>query len=269
MHELLAADDVDLVLNLTIPEAHAEVAAAALESGKHVYGENRFALNLAQARAVLARVDSLRVGCTPDTVLGTGTQTARKALADGLIRTPTAANATFTSPGHESWHPDPEFYYRPGGGPLFDMGPYYFTALVHLLGPVERVVPAAGRSRATRTIGSRARVGGEFGLEDVRATRPGAPGPRRRRGGTPPGGVTTPGPHAIAPPRALGCGSWRSPGSGRDHAPQGALLRTSLPEPPFPPQSRQRVRHFGVAVILRYTRGRCSPFWVTIADLSA
>jgi predicted dehydrogenase len=192
MHELLAADDVDLVLNLTIPEAHAEVAAAALESGKHVYGEKRFALNLAQARAVLARADSVRVGCTPDTVLGTGTQTARKALADGLIRTPTAANATFTSPGHESWHPDPEFYYRPGGGPLFDMGPYYFTALVHLLGPVERVVPAAGRSRATRTIGSGARVGGEFGLEDVRATRPGAPGPRRRRGGTPPGGVTTP-----------------------------------------------------------------------------
>jgi predicted dehydrogenase len=191
MHELLAADDVDLVLNLTIPEAHAEVAAAALESGKHVYGEKRFALNLAQARAVLARADSVRVGCTPDTVLGTGTQTARKALADRLNRTPTAANATFTSPGHESWHPDPEFYYRPGGGPLFDMGPYYFTALVHLLGPVERVVPAAGRSRATRTIGSGARVGGEFGLRGRASHPPRCPGttsppgryPSRRRDG--------------------------------------------------------------------------------------
>jgi predicted dehydrogenase len=175
MHELPAADDVDLVLNLTIPEAHAEVAAAALESGKHVYGEKRFALNLAQARAVLARADSLRVGCTPDTVLGTGTQTARKALADGLIRTPTAANATFTSPGHESWHPDPKFYYRPGGGPLFDMGPYYFTALVHLLGPVERVVPAAGRS-APRARSVRAPASAASSVS--RTCEPPAPVPR-------------------------------------------------------------------------------------------
>jgi predicted dehydrogenase len=163
--ELLASDEVDLVLNLTIPAAHAEVATAALRSGKHVYGEKPFALDLAQARTVLAGADGLRVGCAPDTVLGTGTQTARKAVADGVIGIPTAANATFTSPGHESWHPDPEFYYRPGGGPLFDMGPYYLTALVHLLGPVEQVVAAAGRALDTRTIGSGPRAGTAFAVE--------------------------------------------------------------------------------------------------------
>lgn len=165
VEELLTSGAVDLVLNLTIPEAHAEVATAALRSGKHVYGEKPFAMDLAQARAVLAGADGLRIGCAPDTVLGTGTQTARKAVADGLIGTPTAANATFTSPGHESWHPDPEFYYRPGGGPLLDMGPYYLTALVHLLGPVERVVAAAGRAREHRTIGSGRRAGTDFAVE--------------------------------------------------------------------------------------------------------
>ncbi|HEY4422375.1 MAG TPA: Gfo/Idh/MocA family oxidoreductase [Pseudonocardia sp.] len=165
VEELLTCDEVDIVLNLTIPQAHAEVATTALRSGKHVYGEKPFAMNLVQARSVLAGADGLRVGCAPDTVLGTGTQTARKAVADGLIGTPTAANAAFTSPGHESWHPDPEFYYRPGGGPLLDMGPYYLTALVHLLGPVERVVAAAGRARDTRTIGSGSRAGTDFEVE--------------------------------------------------------------------------------------------------------
>jgi predicted dehydrogenase len=163
--ELLAADDVDLVLNLTIPAAHAEVALAALDCGKHVYGEKPFALDVTQARQVLERAGDLRVGCAPDTVLGTGVQTARRAVDDGLIGVPVAANATFASPGHESWHPDPEFYYRPGGGPLLDMGPYYLTALVHLLGPVERVVGAASRARPSRTIGSGPRAGTAFDVE--------------------------------------------------------------------------------------------------------
>jgi predicted dehydrogenase len=163
--ELLAAPDVDLVLNLTIPAAHAEVASAALAAGKHVYGEKPLALDVAQARSVLAGAGDLRVGCAPDTVLGTGTQTARQVIADGRIGTPMAANAVFVSPGHERWHPDPEFYYRPGGGPLFDMGPYYLSALIHLLGPVERVVGASSRSRPTRTIGSGPRAGTEFDVE--------------------------------------------------------------------------------------------------------
>lgn len=163
--DLLAADDVDLVLNLTIPVAHAEVAAAALAAGKHVYGEKPLALDVAQAQAFLASANGLRVGCAPDTVLGTGLQTARKLVDDGLIGVPAAANAVFVCPGHETWHPDPEFLYRPGGGPLFDMGPYYLTALIHLLGPVERVIGASSRSRMQRVIGSGPRAGTTFDVE--------------------------------------------------------------------------------------------------------
>ncbi|WP_343941016.1 Gfo/Idh/MocA family oxidoreductase, partial [Pseudonocardia zijingensis] len=104
----------------------------------------------------------LRLGCAPDTVLGTGVQTARAALDAGRIGTPHAATAFMTTPGHERWHPNPEFYYQPGGGPLLDMGPYYLTSLVHLLGPVTRVVGASGRPSATRTIGGGTRAGTSF-----------------------------------------------------------------------------------------------------------
>ncbi|WP_406415785.1 Gfo/Idh/MocA family oxidoreductase [Streptomyces sp. NBC_00873] len=165
--ELVARDDVDAVLNLTIPAAHAEVALAALGAGKHVYGEKPLAANRKETEAVLAaaREAGLRVACAPDTVLGTGTQTARKAVDDGLIGRPVAATAFMTCAGHESWHPDPEFYYRPGGGPLLDMGPYYLSALVHLLGPVVKVTGASSRRRAERTIGSGPRTGQNFSVE--------------------------------------------------------------------------------------------------------
>jgi len=164
--ELLASHDVDLVLNLTIPAAHAQVALAALGAGKHVYGEKPLALDLARGREMLAaRAGGLRVGCAPDTVLGVGTQTARRAIADGLIGTPVAANAAFTTAGHELWHPDPEFYYQPGGGPLFDMGPYYLSALIHMLGPVSRVSGASSQVRPTRLIGSGPRAGTSFPVE--------------------------------------------------------------------------------------------------------
>ena len=162
--ELLAADDVDLVLNLTIPAAHAEVAHAAIAAGKHVYGEKPLAVTTGQAGEVLAaaRRAGVRVGCAPDTVLGTGVQTARACLDAGEIGTPIAATAFMVTPGHERWHPAPEFYYLPGGGPLFDMGPYYLTALVTLLGPVRRVTGMAAMPRATRTIGSGPRAGAEI-----------------------------------------------------------------------------------------------------------
>lgn len=165
--ELVARDDVDAVLNLTIPAAHAEVALAALGAGKHVYGEKPLAVDQKEAEAVLgaARAAALRVGCAPDTVLGTGAQTARKAVDDGLIGRPVAATAFMTGAGHEKWHPDPEFYYRPGGGPLLDMGPYYLSALVHLLGPVVKVTGASSRPRAERTIGSGPRAGQSFAVE--------------------------------------------------------------------------------------------------------
>jgi predicted dehydrogenase len=162
--ELLAANDVDLVLNLTIPAAHAQVAHAAITAGKHVYGEKPLAVTTGQAREVLAAAarTGVRVGCAPDTVLGTGVQTARACVDAGQIGTPVAATAFMITPGHERWHPAPEFYYLPGGGPLFDMGPYYLTALVTLLGPVRRVVGMAVTPRATRTIGSGPRAGAEI-----------------------------------------------------------------------------------------------------------
>lgn len=154
--ELVAAPDVDAVLNLTIPAVHAEVALTALAAGKHVYGEKPLATTRAEADRLLAAAaaSGLRIGCAPDTVLGTGVQTARAAVDAGLIGTPVAATAFMTTAGHERWHPDPEFYYRPGGGPLLDMGPYYLSALVHLLGPVVEVTGAAARPRAEREIGA-------------------------------------------------------------------------------------------------------------------
>ncbi|MHB9757142.1 Gfo/Idh/MocA family protein [Streptomyces sp. BYX5S] len=158
---LIAAEDVDLVLNLTVPAAHGEIARKAIAAGKHVYGEKPLAATAREAREVLAaaREAGVVVGCAPDTVLGTGIQTARKAIDDGLIGAPVAATATMVTPGHERWHPQPDFYYAPGGGPLLDMGPYYVTALVTLLGPVASVVGAASRPRSEREIGSGPRAG--------------------------------------------------------------------------------------------------------------
>jgi predicted dehydrogenase len=159
--QLTTDPDVDLVLNLTIPVAHAEIALKAIAGGKSVYGEKPLAATMAEATTVVAagRAAGVRVGCAPDTVLGTGVQTARKAIDDGSIGEPISATATMMTPGHERWHPNPDFYYQPGGGPLLDMGPYYVTALVTLLGPVDSVIGAASHTRATRTIGSGARGG--------------------------------------------------------------------------------------------------------------
>ncbi len=159
--ELLVAEDVDLVLNLTIPAAHADIALRAIAAGKSVYGEKPLAATTAEAQQVMdaAAAAGVTVGCAPDTVLGTGIQTARKAIDDGLIGAPISATATMATPGHERWHPNPDFYYQPGGGPLLDMGPYYVSALVTLLGPVVSVVGAASHTRNERTIGSGPRQG--------------------------------------------------------------------------------------------------------------
>ncbi|MFI6599215.1 Gfo/Idh/MocA family protein [Nonomuraea sp. NPDC050536] len=164
LDELLAAGDVDVVLNLTPPAAHAEVALAAIAAGKHVYGEKPLATSTADAAAVVeaGKRAGLRVGGAPDTVLGTGIQTARKAVEDGVIGRPTSATAVMGVFGHETWHPNPEFYYLPGGGPLLDMGPYYLSALIHLLGPVKSVMGAGSRPRPLRTIASGTRAGTTF-----------------------------------------------------------------------------------------------------------
>ncbi|MGI9148444.1 MAG: Gfo/Idh/MocA family protein [Chloroflexota bacterium] len=159
--QLMADTGVDLVLNLTIPSAHAEVALAAIAAGKSVYGEKPLAMSTAQGKKILeaAAAASVRLGCAPDTVLGTGIQTARKAVDDGLIGAPISALAILGTPGPERWHPNPDFYYLPGGGPLLDMGPYYISALVTLLGPVASVVGAASHTRDTRRINAGPREG--------------------------------------------------------------------------------------------------------------
>jgi predicted dehydrogenase len=164
---LLAADDVDLVLNLTTPDAHAAVALAAVEAGKHVYNEKPLAVDPDDADRLLAAAADrgVRVGCAPDTFLGAGIATCRRLLDDGAIGTPVGGSVCFGCPGHERWHPDPAFYYRRGGGPLLDMGPYYLTALVTLLGPVRRVTGSTCTPAATRTITSEPRRGETIAVE--------------------------------------------------------------------------------------------------------
>ncbi|WP_020137034.1 Gfo/Idh/MocA family protein [Streptomyces sp. 351MFTsu5.1] len=167
VEELLNSPDVDTVLNLTVPAAHAEIALGAIGHGKNVYGEKPLAAELADAQALLeaAAKASVRVGCAPDTVLGTGIQTARAAVEAGAIGRPLFASAVMITPGHERWHPQPDFYYAPGGGPLLDMGPYYLSSLVHLLGPVRAVIGASSRLRSERVIGSGPRAGERIPVE--------------------------------------------------------------------------------------------------------
>ncbi|MFA6504705.1 MAG: Gfo/Idh/MocA family oxidoreductase [Treponemataceae bacterium] len=154
--ELMKSPDVDIVLNLTIPKSHFEVCLKAVESGKHTYVEKPLCVGREDAALLLktAVKKGVRVGGSPDTFLGAGLQTCRKLIDDGWIGTPIAANAYMMNHGHEHWHPSPEFYYKTGAGPMFDMGPYYLTALVSLLGPVVRVCGSAKKSFETRTISS-------------------------------------------------------------------------------------------------------------------
>lgn len=165
--DLLHDPEIDIVLNLTIPQAHVEVNLAALHAGKHVYCEKPFSLNKKDGQRVLdeAKKRKLYVGCAPDTVLGGGIQTCRKWIDDGKIGRPVAAVANMVCRGHESWHPNPEFYYKKGGGPLFDMGPYYLTSLVTLLGPAKSVIASAKTSYPERLITSKPLKGRKIKVE--------------------------------------------------------------------------------------------------------
>jgi predicted dehydrogenase len=154
--ELLRDDSIDIVVNLTTPGAHVEVGLQAIAAGKHVHSEKPLGLNVADASRLLdaAAGRGLRVGCAPDTFLGGGHQACRQLVDAGAIGHAVAGTAFFMCPGHERWHPAPAFYYAAGGGPMLDMGPYYITALVNLIGPVARVTGIASRVRAQRTITS-------------------------------------------------------------------------------------------------------------------
>lgn len=161
VEELLADSEIELVVNLTIPRAHAEVGMAASSAGKALYNEKPLALTREQGHQLLeaAHAQGIRVGCAPDTFLGSGLQTCRELIDKGVIGTPIAANAFMLSHGAENWHPDPDFYYQPGGGPLFDMGPYYLTALITLLGPIRRVTGTAKVTFPERIITSEPKYG--------------------------------------------------------------------------------------------------------------
>lgn len=161
VEELLDDPAIVLVLNLTVPNAHAEIARAAIAAGKHVYNEKPLAIEREEGAALVreAKERGLTVGCAPDTFLGGSHQLCRRLIDEGRIGQPVAAQAFMMCHGHEGWHPSPEFYYERGGGPLFDMGPYYLTALVNLMGPVAQVGGSARFTFAERMIGSEPKRG--------------------------------------------------------------------------------------------------------------
>ena len=153
--DLLADNEVEIVLNLTIPIVHAEIALQTIAAGKHAYAEKPLAITGADGKRIMdaAQAAGVQVGCAPDTFLGAGGQTARHAIESGMIGRPIAATAFMLSRGPEPWHPNPFFYYQPGGGPMLDMGPYYLTALVNLLGSMRRVAALTGAGVTDRVAG--------------------------------------------------------------------------------------------------------------------
>ncbi|NNE86601.1 MAG: Gfo/Idh/MocA family oxidoreductase [Silicimonas sp.] len=161
---LLGADDIDIVVNLTIPAAHFEVSSQILEAGKHVYSEKPFVLTLEEGSKIKALADAkgLRVGSTPDTFMGGAHQQARQMIEDGTIGTVTSGTAFVMSHGMEDWHPNPDFFFLPGAGPILDIGPYYVTNLIQLIGPIKKVAAFTATPSKTRTILSEPRKGEEI-----------------------------------------------------------------------------------------------------------
>jgi predicted dehydrogenase len=167
LEEALAHDRLELIVNLTIPAAHADVAAAALASGKHVWNEKPLTLDRESAQGLVDQGDAagLLVGCAPDTFLAPGWQATRRMIDRGDIGRPVTASVVFQSPGPQTWHPDPEFFFQRGGGPLLDMGPYYLTALTQLFGSITSVAARGGSAGSTRTIGQGPRAGEVFEVD--------------------------------------------------------------------------------------------------------
>lgn len=165
---LLTCEDVEIVVNLTIPAAHAEVAAAALRAGKHVWQEKPLAVDLTEAGRLLdlAREKGLRIACAPDTVLGPGIQSALRVIRSGSIGAPITGSARFQSSGPDRWHPSPEFLFQAGGGPLFDIGPYYLTTLAHVFGPAKRVTATGVRAHERRVVQAGPRAGTVFDVTE-------------------------------------------------------------------------------------------------------
>jgi predicted dehydrogenase len=165
--ELIADPAIEIILNLTVPKAHVPISLRAVEKGKHVYLEKPLGVNRSEGQQLMdaARKKGVKIGCAPDTFMGAGIQTARKLLDDGAIGRPVAFTAFMMCPGHEHWHPSPEFYYEVGGGPMLDMGPYYLTSLLNFFGPVKRISGAASIAIPERTITSKAKFGKKITVE--------------------------------------------------------------------------------------------------------
>jgi predicted dehydrogenase len=159
--EIFADPEIEIVINITPPKVHAEIALGALAAGKNVHGEKPLAVSREDGRKIveLAKSKGLRVGSAPDTFMGGGIQTCRKLIEDGWIGEPIGATAFMVGHGAETWHPDPEFLYKSGAGPMFDMGPYYLTALINLIGPVKRVTGSARITFPERLITSKPKYG--------------------------------------------------------------------------------------------------------------
>lgn len=157
LEEILKDENIELILNLTTPESHYPIARQALLAGKHVYLEKPLALELDQGKELLeiAKGRGLQIGCAPDTFLGAGIQSSLALIREGEIGRPVSATAFLMGHGHESWHPAPAFYYKKGGGPMFDMGPYYLTALVQLISPVKVVTAMTAAAFSARTVTSK------------------------------------------------------------------------------------------------------------------
>jgi predicted dehydrogenase len=164
---LLGNGDVDMVVNLTIPAAHYRVSKLILEAGKHVFSEKPFVLSVGDGKKLqaLAKRKGRRVGSAPDTFLGAAHQLARKTLDDGKIGKVTSGTAHVLSRGMEHWHPNPDFFFKPGGGPILDLGPYYIANLINLIGPVKRVAALSGMARSERVITSKPRKGQTIKVE--------------------------------------------------------------------------------------------------------
>lgn len=158
---MLADTEIELIVNLTIPKVHAEVSVAAIKHAKHVYVEKPLSVHREDGARVLeeAKRSNVLVGSAPDTFLGGAHQTCRMLIDQGEIGRPVAANAFMMCHGHETWHPSPEFYYEAGGGPMLDMGPYYLTAMINMLGPVIEVAGMTSKAHETRTITSQPKHG--------------------------------------------------------------------------------------------------------------
>ena len=165
--EILLNPDIDIILNLTIPSAHKEISIKTLEAGKHSFSEKPLAINFEQGKDIqkLAKEKNLYVGCAPDTFLGAAGQKARELIDTQKIGNIVLGTFNLMSHGMEHWHPNPDFFFKPGGGPVFDVGVYYITQLVNLLGPVKRVISTSGTATEERTISSEPRKGKKIKVE--------------------------------------------------------------------------------------------------------